>query len=153
MNSKIALIITAILLSTQAFAGEVTIDEAWSRASAPGQENGFAGMVITSKKDARLIAVSTPAASSAEIHTMTMDNGVMKMRQLEDLPLPASQAVKLGPGGDHLMLIGLLTPLKAGDNISLTLTVQFADKRTEKINVKALIKPLTGGMHEHKQRH
>ena len=49
MNSKIALIITAILLSTQAFAGEVTIDEAWSRASAPGQENGFAGMVITSK--------------------------------------------------------------------------------------------------------
>ena len=153
MNSKIALIITAILLSTQAFAGEVTIDEAWSRASAPGQENGFAGMVITSKKDARLIAVSTPAASSAEIHTMTMDNGVMKMRQLENLPLPALQAVKLGPGGDHLMLIGLLTPLKAGDNISLTLTVQFADKRTEKINVKALIKPLTGGVHEHKQHH
>ena len=153
MNSKIALIITAILLSTQAFAGEVTIDEAWSRASAPGQENGFAGMVITSKKDARLIAVSTPAASSAEIHTMTMDNGVMKMRQLKELPLPAKQPVTLGPGGEHLMLIGIKHPLKEGHKVALTLTVEFDDKSREKVNVKALVRPLTSTQHMNHDHH
>ncbi len=147
MHNRIAIIITLLLLTTQVLAGEVSINEAWSRASAPGQENGFASMVITSKKDARVIAVSSSASTSVEIHSMTMDNGVMKMRQLDDLPLPAAQAVKLGSGGDHLMLIGLKHALKAGDNISLTLTIQFADKSIEKINVKAMVKPLTGGTH------
>ena len=88
-------------------------------------------------------------AKAAEIHTMSMENGVMKMRQLEDLPLPAKQPVKLGPGGDHLMLFNLKKPLKAGEEIPLTLTIQFPDKSTEKINIKAQIKSLTAGHDKH----
>lgn len=150
MNSKSLIVIAALLFSAQAFAGGVTVDGAWARATAPGQANGSVGMIITSQQDARLIAVSSSASANSEIHTMTMDNGVMKMRQTEDLPLPANQAVKLGPGGEHLMLMGLKKPLREGDTVPLTLTVQYADKRMEKIVVKALVKSLTGGHgHQH----
>jgi copper(I)-binding protein len=150
MKSKSLIGLAALFFAAHVSAGEITVDDAWARATAPGQENGSVGMVITSQKEARLIAVSSTAAANSEIHTMTMDSGVMKMRQIEDLPLPAKQAVKLGPGGEHLMLIGLKKPLKEGDMVTLTLTVQYADKRTEKIKVNALVKSLTGG-HGHHQ--
>jgi len=133
----------AMFFAAQSYASEITVTDAWARETAPGQENGSVGLLITSQNDARLISVETTAAASAEIHTMTMDNGVMKMRQLENLPLPARQAVSLGPGGDHLMLFGIKQPLKAGGKVPLSLTVQFADKRIEKIKINALIKPLT----------
>ncbi len=132
-----------LLLSAQVYAGEVDVKDAWARATAPGQVNGSVGVVITSKKDARLIAVKSAVAESAEIHTMSMDNGVMQMRQLDYLELPAKQPVTLGPGGNHLMLFGLKHPLKAGTTLPLTLTVQYADKRTEDIKIKAQIRSLT----------
>jgi hypothetical protein len=145
MKSKNLFVIAALLFAAQVYAADVTVDGAWARATAPGQANGSVGMIVTSQQDARLIAVSSTVAARSEIHTMTMDNGIMKMRQIEDLPLPAKQAVKLGPGGEHLMLMGLKKPLKEGDTISLTLTVEFADKRTEKIQTQAQVKSLTGG--------
>lgn len=137
------------LLSTQVYAGDVQIKDAWARATAPGQVNGSVGVVITSKKDARLIAVKSAVAESAEIHTMTMDNGVMQMRQLDYLELPANQPVTLGPGGNHLMLLGLKRPLKEGSTLPLTLTVQYADKKTEKISTKAQVRSLTESHHQH----
>jgi periplasmic copper chaperone A len=143
----------ALLFTAHVYAGEVSVSEAWSRATAPGQEVGMVGLVITSKKDARIIAVSSPASATAEIHTMTMDNGVMKMRQLEELPLNANKPATLGPGGDHLMLIGLKQALKAGATVALTLTVQFADKSTEKISVKAQIRALTAAQENHHHHH
>ena len=137
------------LLVSQVYAGDVQIKDAWARATAPGQVNGSVGVVITSKKDARLIAVKTTVAESAEIHTMTMDNGVMQMRQLDYLELPANQPVTLGPGGNHLMLLGLKRPLKEGSTLPLTLTVQYADKKTEKISTKAQVRSLTESHHQH----
>lgn len=148
-NLKLGFIVAGLLVSIQAKAGEVTVNDAWARATVPGQENGSVGLVITSQKDARLIAVNSPLAESSEIHTMTMDNGVMKMRQLEYLALPAKQPVTLGPGGDHLMLFGLRQALKAGDKVPLTLTVQHGDKSTENINIKAQVRPLTAGQNKH----
>ena len=146
---KLGLIVAGLLLSGQVFAGEVQAGDAWARATAPDQETGSIGVVITSQKDARLIAVTSTAAASADIHSMSMDNGVMKMRQLTDLPLPAKQPVTLGPGGDHLMLFGLKHALKAGDIVPLTITVKFADQRTEKINIKALVRPLNYQQPQH----
>jgi len=149
---KIIMIGLALLtFNTQVFAGEVTVSDAWSRATAPGQEVGMVGMIITSQKDAKLIAVSSNASATSEIHTMSMDNGVMKMREIENLPLTAKQPSTLGPGGNHLMLIGLKKPLKAGDTVALTLTVQFADKTTEKVNVNAEVKSMTSGHMKHHQ--
>lgn len=151
MNKHINLIAAFAVFgfAAPAYSGDVTVSDVWARATAPGQKNGSVGLVITSTKDAKLISVASSAAQSAEIHTMSMDGGVMKMRQLEDLPLPARQAVTLGPGGDHLMLFGLKKPLKEGQEIPLTLAVQFADKRIEKIKIKAKISPLTASRDNH----
>jgi len=149
MNKKIWITVAALLFATTVQAGEIKVSDAWARATAPGQETGSVGLLITSPKDARLIAVSSAAAKSAEIHTMTMDNGVMQMRHLEFLPLPANKPVTLGPGGEHLMLFGLKHALKAGESVPLTLTVQHADNSLEKINIKALIRPITAGHEKH----
>jgi periplasmic copper chaperone A len=143
----------ALLFATQAYAGEVSVSDAWSRATAPGQEVGMVALVITSQKDARIVAVSSPASATAEIHTMTMDNGVMKMRQLEYLALSAKKPATLGPGGNHLMLIGLKQALKAGETVALTLTVQFADKSTEMVKVNAEIRALTGMQNKYQHHH
>lgn len=153
MKSRIWLGAVALLFAAQVQAGEVSVSDAWSRATAPGQEVGMVALVITSEKDARIVAVSSPASATAEIHTMTMDNGVMKMRQLEYLPLSAKKPATLGPGGDHLMLIGLKQALKAGETVALTLTVQFADKSTEKINVTAQIRALTAMQNKYQHHH
>ena len=146
--------ITALLSVVQAWAGEVTVSNAWVRASAPGQDSAAVYLRITSQQDARLIAVTSPAADSAEMHSMTHDKGVMKMRELDALSLPAGQEVVLGSGGDHLMLLGLKKPLKVGSKVPLNFTVQFTDRRKEKIEVKAEVRSLAAGqdMHEHHQQ-
>ena len=145
------LIGTLLLSSTGVFAGEVIISDAWARASAPGQKNGSVALIITSPQDARLVAVSSSSSASAEIHTMSIDKGVMKMRELQFLSLPAHKAVSLGPGGDHLMLFDLKKPLKEGDEVQLTLSIEFADKSKEKFQVKAQVRPLISG--QSKQHH
>ena len=104
----------------------VNISDAWVRASAPGQSVGAAYMTLTSQQDSTLVYVETPVADAAEIHSMSMDNGVMKMRMLEELTLKAGTPEKLAPGGFHLMLMDLQKPLKAGESVNVRLC--FKDK-------------------------
>ncbi len=149
MNKYICAVLLACCWGHQAIAGEVTVSKAWARATAPGQDSAAVSLHITSRKDAGIVAVSSAASGSAEIHSMTHENGMMKMRALETLPLKAGQEVALGDDGNHLMLIGLKKPLKAGDSVALTLTVRFADKRTELVDVKAEVQALTASHDEH----
>jgi copper(I)-binding protein len=102
----------------------VEISNAWARSTAPGQEVGAAYMSLKSTRAAKLLEVKSPVAESVEIHEMSMNNGVMKMRMLDVLDLPVGKTVKLEPGGFHLMLIDLKKPLKAGENIEISLTVK-----------------------------
>lgn len=133
----------AVWLSVaQAWAGEVTVSDAWARATAPGQDSAAVYLRMKSQRAARLIGVTTTAADSAEIHSMTHDHGVMKMRALEALPLPAGQQVELGSGGNHLMLLGLKRPLKAGGKVPLVFIVQFDDGHTQRIKIKAEVKSI-----------
>jgi copper(I)-binding protein len=137
--------------AAQAGVGLVQVSEAWARATVAGQDSAAVALHIVSRKDARIIAVNSPVAASAKIHSMTHENGMMKMRALDDLPLAANKEVSLGSDGNHLMLVGLKKQLNGGDSVPLTITVQFDDKHTEKIEVKALVKPVTesheGHMH------
>lgn len=151
--TKIILVVLAALAIAPAFAGEVTVGQAWSRATAPGQDSGVVTLHILSQHDARLVAVSSPASASAEIHRMTHENGVMKMRQLDALALPAKRDVVLGNDGNHLMLLGLKKPLQAGETLALMLTVRFADQHEEKIEVSVEIKPLTESHEAHHHHH
>ena len=121
--NRFAIAVTLAFFSIAAHA-EVEISDAWARATAPGQEVGAAYMNLKSTKTAKLVEVKSQAAGSVEIHEMSMKNGVMKMRMLEVLELPAGKLVKLAPGGFHLMLFDLKKPLAAGENIELSLTLK-----------------------------
>jgi copper(I)-binding protein len=108
---------------------EVLISDAWARETAPGQSVGAAYMTLTSPTDVTLVYVESSVAESAEIHSMSMENNVMKMRMLEELPLKGGKPEKLAPGGFHLMLFDLKAPLKAGETVTLTLC--FKDEKGE----------------------
>ena len=135
-------LLAAMLLSASVYAGDIQVEGAWARATAPGQDAGMAEVTITSKQAAALVGVSSPASKTAELHTMVHENGMMKMRQVQSIELPAGKRVSLGESGYHLMLIGLKAPLKAGETVPLTLSIKTADKKTVKVETKAEVKPL-----------
>ena len=126
------------------------------RATAPGQDSAAVSMRITSKHDAQLVGVSSAVAKHAAIHSMKHENGMMVMREVESLSLPAGKEVVLG-SGYHIMLTGLKRPLKVGERVPLKLAVEFAGHRRGHVEVSALVRPLTarsdegmsgmGGMH------
>lgn len=106
---------------------EVKLSDAWVRASNPGQSVGAAYVTLSSSQDVTLVYIETARAGSVEMHSMTMQNGIMKMRSLEELAVPAGKPVKLAPGGLHLMLFELPTPFKAGEQVKFRLC--FKDKQ------------------------
>ena len=125
MKTLQLLLATSLLFVLNAMA-DVTVSDAWVRANVPGQSVGAAYMTLNSPQNSTLVYIETPVAGKVEIHSMSMNNNVMKMRKLEELPLKAGKAEKLAPGGFHLMLFDLAKPLKAGDKASFTLC--FKDK-------------------------
>lgn len=109
--------------------GAIRIEGAWSRATAPRAAIGAGYLTIRNHgaRADRLLTASSPRAARVEIHTMTMNGGVMRMRPLpQGMPVGPKQVLRLAPGGAHLMLIGLTAPLKAGERIPVTLRFQHA---------------------------
>lgn len=137
--------LSAALCSLSAFA-DVSIKDAWVRATVAEQKATGAFMQLTANSDARLISASSPVAGVVEIHEMAMEDNVMKMRALPNgLDLPAGKTVELKPGSYHVMLIDLHQGIKAGDTVPLTLVVEGKDKKRETIEVKAAVRNLAGG--------
>lgn len=127
-------------LPLQANPDKLKIEGAWARATVPGQEVGAAYMKLTGSEDLTLIKVDSPAADYVEIHKMSMNNGTMEMRMLEELKLPAGQTVKLEPGGFHLMLIDLKKPLQDGAMVDFTLHLKDAKGKTSLQGIQVPIK-------------
>ena len=124
LNKKLYFVLTmlvSMLLACSKQAPEINITDNWVRATAEGQDVGAAYMTITSASDTSLVKVESSASDSIEIHSMSMENGIMKMRMLEQLDLKAKTPNKLTPGGFHLMLFDLKKPLKAGETVSFSL--------------------------------
>jgi copper(I)-binding protein len=142
MNSRLCFLILAMLLGVNAWAGEVTVSGAWVRATAPGQDSGSLLFSIKSRQEARLVAASSPVADKMEFHSMSRENGMMEMRAIDAINLPAGKTVDLEASGKHVMLVGLKQPLKAGDSVPFTLTVQYADNSRTKVRGRAEIRPL-----------
>jgi copper(I)-binding protein len=140
MRKAVLAMMSFLWLSANAFAqnGAVEVSNAWARGSPGGSQIGAAYLTLQSPTGDRLTSVSTSVAEKAELHTMTMDNGVMKMRPLDGVDLPAGEAVSLKPGGMHIMLMGLKAPLQAGQNFPMTL--QFAKTGAREVTV-AVEKP------------
>lgn len=139
---KKGLPIVLTMLFTPALA-DVTVHDVWVRGTVAGQAATGAFMELKASENSALLGVSSPVAGSAEVHEMSMDNGVMKMRALPKLDLPAGKTVALKPGSYHIMLMDLKQPLKKGDSVPLTLKVEGKDKKTSTLEVKAEVRELT----------
>jgi len=129
-----------LLAPLAVFAG-VTVKDAWVRGTVPAQTTTGAFMTITSSDDAKLVGVQTSAARTAEVHLSTMKDGVMHMESTRAVALPAGKAVKLAPGGYHVMLMGV-KQLKAGEKVPILLAIEGRDGKRTMVEVQADVRPL-----------
>jgi periplasmic copper chaperone A len=134
-----ALFGSALIASASA---QVTIKDAWVRATVPQQKATGAFMQLTAATDSRLVSASSSVVPVVEVHEMAMDNNVMKMRQIPALELPAGKRVELKPGGYHLMLLELKQQMKAGDTLPLTLVFEDKAGKRESVDIKAEVRAL-----------
>jgi hypothetical protein len=122
----------------------VTVAEPWARSTVKEQKATGMFMTLTSKEDAKLVGAASPAAKIVEVHEMTMDNNVMKMREVKAVALPAGKPVQLKPGGYHVMLIDLVKPLEPGQKVPVTLTIEGKDGKRTTVEATAEVRPATG---------
>ena len=140
MAAAMAIVIAGGGLHAQT-SNSISIEKPFSRATPGGAQVGAGYMTITNKGAAadRLMAAASPAAGQVQIHEMSMDGGIMKMRELASgLTIGAGKTVALAPGGYHLMLMGLKAPLKAGDKVPVTLTFEKAGKVDVSLDVQGI---------------
>lgn len=146
----LSLVLTAFLaFSAAGFAheyqaGDIHIGHPWTRATPSSAPT--AGGYLTLRNDGdtgdRILGGSSPLAERVEIHSMEMENDVMKMRKLEDgLVVPAGETVELAPGGIHLMLIGLTEGVEEGDRVPVTLEFEKAGSVDVELAAEALGAP------------
>lgn len=115
------------VISQEAKTQNLEISGAFARASPKMVSAGAGFMTIRSLGDSdRLIGFSSPACEQPELHTHIHDNGMMRMRQVDAIDIPAGGEAKLEPGGLHLMFIGLTGKLAEGESVDVTLTFEKA---------------------------
>jgi copper(I)-binding protein len=119
--------------------GSVQIENAYTRATVPGQMAAAGFMKIENKGAAdQLLSASSPVAGEVQLHEMSMDGQVMKMRQVKDIPVPAGGTVELKPGGLHLMFMNIKAPLTAGETVPVKLKFAKAGEVEVKMPVNAM---------------
>jgi len=143
------LVLAALLHATPSLANDIRIDDPWTRATAPGQKVAGGYMRLTATADMTLVGGSSPVSSHFELHTMRMDNGVMVMREVENIPLPKGKTVELKPGGLHIMFIGLKQPIKPGDKVPVALRVRGSDGKEHALNTELEARAPGGMPHRH----
>ena len=138
---RILALLLALSFSHWAHAAEnVSAKDAWVRLPPPGAKIVGAYLTLEAKQPMTLTGAKTPAAGSVELHTMSMNNGVMQMRQVPSIALEPGKPVKLEPGGLHLMLIELKKPLKAGDIVQIDLDLSPRKGKHETLRVPAVVR-------------
>jgi len=126
----------------------VQITRPWTRAAGQGG-TGAGYFTLRSAAGDRLVSASADIARSVELHTHINDNGVMRMRPVPAIDLPAGQEVTLRPGGLHLMLIGLTAPLVVGQRVPITLVFERAGAMPVELTVEAAGARGPGSAHSH----
>jgi len=122
-------------------AGDLVITQAWSRATPGGAKVGGGYLTIENKGTTpdRLIGGSADVAAKVQVHEMSMNNGVMTMRPVEEgLVIEPGKTVKLAPAGYHLMIMDLKSPLKQGDKVPVTLEFEKAGKVAVTLDVEGI---------------
>ena len=145
---RLSVLFAALSLSTAAFAGaadDVVVHEPYVRLAPPNAQATGAFMVLrnTGSKDAKLVKADNPASRLTELHTHINDKGVMRMRQVLAIDVPAKGEAVLQPGGLHVMLIDMKAPLSEGQVVPITLT--FDDGSSKQVDVK-VVKMMSAAM-------
>ena len=119
--------------------GTITVMDPWTRATAVagGTGAGYMTLVNNGETPDRLILGASPAAEVVELHTNVMQDGVMMMRPVEAIELPAGESVSLEPGGLHIMFIRTTAPFRPDSPVPLTLTFESAGEVTMDLPVAA----------------
>ncbi|MEY3969193.1 MAG: hypothetical protein RL617_206 [Pseudomonadota bacterium] len=157
MTKSLLLAVAALGLTLSAQAdsirhGSLEIEHVYAQATKPGQPNGVVHIKEIENKGAadQLVGARSSASKRVELHTMSMDGGMMKMREVAQIDLPAGGKISLAPGnppGYHLMLMGLKDTLTEGSTIKVTLVFKNAGEK------EITAKVSTGGKHHADKHH
>jgi len=151
MKTTLMAAIAAVSIAVPAFA-DIKVEDAYARSSGPAAKAGAAFMILQNSGDTddTLIGATSPAAKRVELHTHLEEDGVMKMRKLEDgMLIPAGEMHMLKRGGDHVMFMGLTGPWAQGDMVLVTLIFEKAGEMQVEIPVDLDRKPEHGGHGSH----
>jgi len=118
------------------------VEDAWVRGTVAQQKATGAFMRLTAERDSRLLAARSPVAGVVEIHEMALNDGIMRMRAIPGLALPAGKTVELKPGGYHVMLLDLKAPVSAGQQVPLTLLLEGQDGQREQVELQLPVRAL-----------
>ncbi len=153
MKPSLALLAPAILLgfasvpvmAVENAAGSVSVTDPYVRAVAPGQKSSAAFMTLRngSETDHAVVSAESPASKIVELHTHVSEGGMMRMRRIEKIDVPAQGETALKPGGLHVMLIDLIDQLKPGGEVSVTLVFQDGSRK----DIQAPVRKIKTKMH------
>ncbi|MEZ9395632.1 copper chaperone PCu(A)C [Vibrio splendidus] len=147
-----ALTLAGLLLTPLAQANnDVMVHDAYARATPPSAVNSavFTTLMNHSDKERSIVAATTPAAGKVELHDVIVDGDVMKMRQIQQITIPANGEVVLKPGSLHIMLFDLKDGLKEGEQIEMTLTFANGETQTFDAPVKKVMSGMKKMDHDH----
>ncbi|RVU31128.1 copper chaperone PCu(A)C [Neptunomonas marina] len=145
-------VLFATLLSAASLShADVVVENPYARAVPPGQMNSAAFMMLknTDSTPVALIAAKSDVAKSVELHNHINEEGVMRMRQVKEITIPANGMTNLQPGGYHVMFIGLNRDLPEGKSVDVTL--QFSDNSSQTVTLP--VKKVMAGMKHHQHKH
>lgn len=140
-----------LVASLGAVAQPLRIDQGYAREMPPGQTNSAAFMTLvnTGARPLALVAAACDCSDRAELHAHRHQDGMMRMEKVDRLEVPAGGQVELKPGGYHLMLLGLKRPLRAGEQVNVTLRDEAGTDFTARLPVVSLVKPQPAGNEGH----
>ncbi len=145
---------TAFLTQSAVFAAdaadEIQIVDPYARAVPPGQPNSALFVILknTGTVDRALVRAASPVAKRVELHNHINDGGVMRMRQVEQIEIPAGGSAELQPGGYHVMLIGLQQQLTPNDQVTLELSFDDGSSASLVAPVRSVMQ-MMGHQHMH----
>ncbi|MDK2123332.1 copper chaperone PCu(A)C [Parachitinimonas caeni] len=136
-----ALLMGGLVQASDVKQGALEIQQPWARASIPGTTTGAIYLKLGNSADVPDALVGAKAdglADRIELHTHVHEKGVMKMRQVSKVVVPAKGSIALQPGAEHIMLFGLKRALKSGEKIPLTLQFEKAGMVAVEVKVEAI---------------
>jgi copper(I)-binding protein len=142
MRAIATAILLLALLGARAAEAQITVQEAWARATPPGAKIAAGYLSVRNAGAAdKLVSASSPAAERVETHVTIRDGDISRMREVKGYEVPARGTLELKPGGSHLMLVNIKAPLKEGTSVPLTLRFEKAGE----IKTRLQVRPLAGG--------